>query len=72
MFSQVSVCLHGSLCTGGVSVQEGFLSWVVSVEGTSVQRVSVQGSLCDPCTVKNGWYATYWNAFLSLNHRDLS
>ena len=48
-------CPRGHCPGGGVSVQgEGSLGG----GGVSVQRVST------PCTVKSGWYASYWNAFL--------
>ena len=62
--SERGLCPGGSLCRE-IHVQEG-LCPVVSVWG-----VFVQWGLCwgvsirvTPRTVKSGWYASYWNAFL--------
>ena len=80
LYVQGDLCPMGSL-SKGVSVQ-GDLCWGVSVQGVSVQGglfpgcLSVQGGLClggslsteTPCMVTCGWYASYWNAFLSLGY----
>ena len=53
------------LSTGGVlvSVQEDLCSG-----GLCPERVSIQGVVSvretSSCTVKSGWYASYWHAFL--------
>ena len=57
-FTPVCDFVHG----GGLSVQGGlFPGKGISVHGVSVQRVPVRET---PHTVKSGWYASYWNAFL--------
>ena len=61
-----SLCLFPCSVWGSLSRKSLFKGFFVKWEGISVQRSFCKGDPPDkdPQTVKSGWYASYWNAFL--------